>query len=383
MENNSHIRTVLQIIPHESYSGVETSAKEIAINLSKNGYKVVALSGSEDLKSYFNDFGIKHYCLNIHSTNPFIILKNAIIISKIIKSENIDIVHARSRAPAWSCAIATRITKRFFITTFHAIYNNSSIFKRYYNSIIGRGKKIIAISDFVKRYIIKNYNVDIDRIKVIHRGIDTDYFNQDNISTEKKEQFKAKYHISDSITIVLQADFSKWKGHVIMLKALSMIKDLKFHCLFVGDLSKNAYYTEEVRKKIISLKLQSKVKIFGSESDKRTLYSISDIIVSASTEPEAFNKIMIEAQSMKKIVLATSIGSSCEIISDNITGFLTTANDPQALSDKLKYIIENINSPQIKAIQESSRNSVIQNFGLPKMIKETIELYEDILKREF
>lgn len=374
---NPHKKTILQIIPHTTYSGVETSAKQIAANLS-NGYRVVVLSESKELESYFANLGIKHFYLNIHSTNPFIILQNALKIVSIIRKENIDIVHARSRAPAWSCAIAAKLTNRFFITTFHAIYNNSSILKRYYNSIMAKGKRIVAISMFVKKYVIENYSVHPSRVIHIRRGIDTDYFKKENVSDEVKEKFKEKYHLPDTITIVVPADFSKWKGHSTMLEALSIIKDLKFYCLFVGDLVKHPDYTHFIRNKIMALKLQSKVRVFGFEPDKRSLYSITDIIASISTAPEALDKTIIEAQSMEKIVVATNLGSSPEMIEDGINGFLVTPKDSKDLSDKLRFIIENFKSDQIEKIKENAKKSAIESFNLTSMIQETAKLYDDI-----
>jgi glycosyltransferase involved in cell wall biosynthesis len=373
--------TVLQIIPHATYSGVEKSAKAIATNLVDVGYKVVVLSESKDLESYFKSLNIKHFYLNIHSSNPFIILRNAIKIINIIKSENIDIVHARSRGPAWSCAIATKITNKFFITTFHSIYNNSSFLIRYYNSIMARGEKVVAISYFVKNHIMMNYNVNKKRIILIPRGIDTDYFNQENIDIEARAKFKGKYNINDNIVIIVPADFSKWKGHKVIIAALSMIKHLHFSCLLVGDLLKHPEYVQEINNKIIALKLQSKVKIFGFEQDKRSLYSIGDIIISASTSPEAFDKTIIETQSMERIILSTDLGSSSEMISDEKTGFLVKNSDAKELSEKLEFIINNIDSPELKVIREEARKSVIKNFGLPEMIKKTSKLYDEILNK--
>ncbi len=381
MIKNLNKGAVLQIIPHATYSGVEKSAKAIATNLSDMGYRVIVLSESRELEEYFSNLHIKHFYLNIHSSNPFTILKNAIKIAKIIKSENIDIIHARSRGPAWSCSIAAKITGKFFITTFHSIYNNSSILIRLYNSIMARGEKVVAISDFVRRYIMANYNVDKERIVLIPRGIDSDYFRQDSVSPEEQGKFKEKYHVSSKLVIIVPADFSKWKGHKIILDALSSLKHLQFDCLFVGDLLKHPEYVQEIRDRIRSLKLQSKARIFGFEQDKRSLYSIGDIIISASTSPEAFDKTVIESQSMRKITLASNIGSSSDIISDNETGFLVEASDVQELAHKLEFIINNINSTDFESIRDQARKSVVKNFGLSKMIKETSKLYDEILNK--
>jgi glycosyltransferase involved in cell wall biosynthesis len=379
MDKKTWKGVVLQVIPHTTYSGVEVSATRIAYEIQNLGYQIIALSESKELEMQFLKLGIKHYYINIHSSNPFVILKNALKISKIIKSEKIDIVHARSRAPAWSCALAAKLTKVFFITTFHGIYDNSGIFKRYYNNIMTKGKKIIAISEFVKDYIMRNYNVREDKIVLIRRGVDSEYFYQEKVSDEIEEKFRQKYQVTNSIIILVPSDFSRRKGHLLILKALDKIRDLKFSCLFVGNLAKNREYTEEVRNKIISLKLQSKVKIFCSEPDEKSLYSISDIVVSPNIEPKAFDIKIIKAQLMKKISIASKLGSSTEIISDKVTGFLFNTSDYIDLADKLRFVIENINSSELNTMRDDSRKSAIENFSLERMVKETAELYDRIM----
>ena len=379
MDKKTWKGVVLQVIPHATYSGVEVSAKQIACNIQKLGYKVISLSESKDLETQFQKLGIKHYYLNIHSSNPFVILKNALKISEIIKSENIDIVHARSRAPAWSCVLAAKLTKVFFITTFHGIYDNSSILKRYYNSVMIKGRVIIAISEFVKNYIVKNYNVKQDKIFLVYRGVDSQHFYENNISEESKEKLRQKYHITDSVVLLVPSDFSRRKGHLLLLNALSKIRDLKFSCLFVGNLAKSREYTEEVRNNIISLKLQSRVKIFSSETDEKSLYSISDIVVSPNIEPEAFDIKIIKAQLMKKISIASKLGSSMEIISDKVTGYFFNPADLSDLADKLRFAIENINSSELDIIRNASRKSAIEQFSLERMVRETAKLYDRIM----
>ena len=370
-----HSKTILQIVPHTTYSGIEFSARDIIIGLKNRGYNVIVISGSIVLEDYFKSRGIKHYAMNIHSTNFFTILRNAAKIVNIIKNENIDIIHARSRAPAWSCYIAAIRTKKRFITTFHAIYDNSSIIKRYYNSIMARGETVIGISKFIEEYIGKHYRIDKDRVRVIRRGIDTSYFNINLVDDDANIRYKEKYFVTDVPVILLPATFIHWKGQMLVLNAFDKIRDLDFYCIFIGDLSKNLNYTAAIRAKITDLKFQSKVKIFSQEPDMRPLYAISDIVLSASTAPDAFNRSIVEAQSMEKIVISTNIGSSSEIVNKD-NGFLLDRIDADSLANQIRDTLSNLSSKQFKSMAKNARQSAIEKYDLKHMIEQTAAVYK-------
>ena len=377
MIKSSHSKTILQIVPHTTYSGIELSARDIIIGLQSRGYNVIVISGSIVLEDYFQSRGIKHYAMDIHSGNFFTILRNAAKIINIIKHDNIDIIHARSRAPAWSCYIAAIRTKKPFITTFHAIYDNSNFMKRYYNSIMARGQRVTAISQFIKAYIEKNYLIDNDRVRVIRRGIDTSYFNIDLVDDKIKTRYKEKYFVADVPVILLPATLVHWKGQMLVLNALDKIRDLDFYCIFVGDLSKNLDYTADIRAKVTDLKFQSKVKIFSQEPDMRSLYAISDIVLSASTAPDAFNRSIVEAQSMENIVISTNIGSSSEIVNKD-NGFLLHTIDADSLANQIRYVLSNLASKQLKVMKKNARQSAIAQYDLKHMIDETAAVYKEM-----
>jgi glycosyltransferase involved in cell wall biosynthesis len=318
--------------------------------------------------------------MNCNSKNPFIIWQNAKKLATIIKEHKVDIVHARSRAPAWSCYIAAKITKIKFITTFHGIYNISNFLKHFYNNVMLKGDRTIAVSQFVKQHILANYTVPENKIVVINRGVEYRYFDPQNLDEAKLQKCKKKYGITkDTPIILLPARMVSWKGHIALVEALSKLRDLNFYCLMVGDLSKHPNFTHRVKNLINSLKLQSKIQIFGNELDMINLYGISDIVLSTSIEPEAFGRTVTEAQSMNKLVIATNIGGAIETVSDKKTGFHVNPNDPNDLAEKIAHCLSILGTSEANIIQQAARKEVIEKFSLDFMLTKTLDLYKELL----
>lgn len=373
-------KTILQVVPALISGGVERGTIEVSKKLLKVGYNIVVISAGGPLVEELKDMKITHITLNVASKNPFTIWHNTKLIIDVIKEYKVDLVHARSRAPAWSCYMSAKSLNKLFITTFHGIYSVSNPLKRYYNSIMTEGKRIIAVSNFVKSYILNNHKVEESKIRVIHRGVDENYFHMKNINPNKIEKFKDKYNIRGvTPVILLPARMSEWKGHIFLIEALSKIKNLEFQCLMVGELSKHPSFVRKVQEKIINCKLQSKVKIYGHELDILGLYAISDIVLSTSIQPEAFGRTIIEAQSMEKLVIATNIGGASETIKDQVTGFHIIPNDVSDLASKIQYSLSILGSLKFKTITKEARKYVSQQFSLEKMLNQTIDVYEEVL----
>ncbi|MCC8417678.1 MAG: glycosyltransferase family 4 protein [Rickettsia endosymbiont of Bryobia graminum] len=375
-----HKPTILQVLPSLYSGGVERGTIEISKMLKATGHNVIVVSAGGRLVSELTTDHITHIYMNSASKNPFTIWKNVKLLTQIIKEHNVDIIHARSRAPAWSCYMAAKATNTKFITTFHGIYNIENLFKKYYNSVMLKGEKIIAVSHFVKQHILANYQVSEDKIDVIHRGVDYHYFDPKNITEEKLQKYQKKYDIpKDTPIILLPSRMTNWKGHHILVEALGKLKHRNFYCLMVGDLSKHPNFTTRVKSLINSLKLQSKIQIFGSESDMLYLYGIADIVLSTSIEPEAFGRTIAEGQAMEKIVIATNIGGATETIVDQQTGFHIIPNNSNDLMEKLDHCISIINTEEGKKIQQAARVAVINNFSLELMLNKTLDLYNSML----
>lgn len=373
-------KTILQVVPALVSGGVERGTIEIAGRLIESEFKPIVVSAGGQLVETLESNNIKHIKLNIASKNPITIWNNAKLLTNIIKEYDIDLIHARSRAPAWSCYMAAKATGKRFITTFHGIYNISGFLKRYYNSIMTEGERIIAVSNFVKDHILKNYKTDESKIRVIHRGVDYKYFDLDNINNESLIRYRSKYNIpADLPVILLPSRMTSWKGHMVLVEALNKIKHLDFYCLMVGDLSKHSNFTKRVQAQIKELKLQSKIQIFGNEADMLKLYGISDIVLSTSIEPEAFGRTIVEGQSMQKLVIATNIGGAAETITDQVTGFHTKASDPADLADKISYCLSILNSDKAVQITSAARESAMTYFSLDQMLDKTLDVYRELI----
>jgi glycosyltransferase involved in cell wall biosynthesis len=383
IDKKHHKKTVLQVLPALGSGGVERGTIEIAKKLHSSGYNALVLSAGGSLVEKLDNSGIKHIKLNVATKNPLMLWVNAFRIAKIVKEYNVDIIHARSRAPAWSCFLAAKLSGAKFLTTFHGIYNISNIFKKYYNQIMTFGVKVIAVSNFVKSHIIKNYNTDSNKISVIHRGVDHLVFDPNRVTPELIEKFRLKYHVPEGVkVIILPSRMTSWKGHKVLVEALDIIRDMDFFCLMVGDLSKHPTFTKRIKSLINDLKLQSKIQIFGNEQDMLGLYGLADIVLSTSIEPEAFGRTIIEGQSMGKLVIATNIGGASETIENEVTGFHVSPNDVANLADIISNCLKIVGTKKQKTISKSARDSVIQNFSLDAMLKKTLDMYDEIINEK-
>lgn len=373
-------KTILQVVPSLISGGVEKGTIEIAKKLKESGFNPIVLSAGGRMVELLGEAGIEHIKLNVSSKNPFSIWKNAKTIAHIVRQKGVDLIHVRSRAPAWSCYLAAKATGKILVTTFHGVYNISGFLKRYYNNIMTKGERVIAVSDFVKAHILENYEAIEKNIRVIHRGVDHKQFDPENIKQDYADIFREKYNIASASPIItLPARLTSWKGHLILVEALNQIRDMDFHCLIVGDLSKHPNFVKQVKERIVELKLQKKIQIFGNEANMPPLYAISDIVISPSYEPEAFGRIVIEAQSMEKIVIATDIGGAAETIKDRETGFHVKPKDSSGLALKIKYCLENLDEPFMWKIRKNARASVVKNFSLEDMLKKTLKVYKELI----
>lgn len=372
-------KTILQVVPALISGGVERGTLEIAKNIVRIGHNSIVISAGGPMVESLEDSGSEHITLNVASKNPVTIWKNARKLANIIRSRNIDIVHARSRAPAWSCYMAAKATNVKLITTFHGIYNFKNFLKKFYNSVMTEGRSVIAVSNFVKKHIVDNYKVDPNKITVIHRGVNHHEFSKEKLSEDKLSRYREKYRVpADTPVLLLPSRMTRWKGHMVLIDALEKIKHLNFYCIMAGDLAKHPAYVSRIKEKIHQYKLQSHIQLFGNEPDIISLYGISDIVLSTSIEPEAFGRTIIEAQAMEKIVIATNIGGACETIQDGLNGFHVEPNDSIALAQKIEHCLSLIGSEQEKSMIVNARKTASENFSLEKMLKNTLAIYNQI-----
>ena len=377
---------VLQVIPKLGYGGAETGCYDIAHYLyEKNCGSYIVTSGG-DLLKFVDKKKVKVIRLPVHSKNPLLIFINAIILTFIILFFNINIVHARSRAPAWSCFLATKITRRNFVTTFHGTYNFHSKLKKFYNSIMVRSKLIIAGSNFIFSHIKDNYSEFIDlkkRLLVIFRGINIDYFDQTSTIESEEIKLKKKWEIEENKKIILMPGrLTAWKGQELFIEAINLVNiELgyeAFYAVILGSEQGRDLYKKKLIRLSEQYRMTKQLKFIDNCKNMALAYKIADIVVSASIEPEAFGRVAVEAQSMQKTIIASNIGGSNETIIDEKTGFLFDAGDAKSLSKKILRVLS-MDENLLKTIGIEGRKNIIKKFNVEKMCFSTYSEYKKLI----
>ena len=377
---------VLQVIPKLGYGGAETGCYDIAHYLSEKKCKSFIVTSGGDLIKYIDKKKVKLIRLPVHSKNPLLIFINSIILIGIILLNNISIVHARSRAPAWSCLLATKLTNRKFVTTFHGTYNFKGKLKRFYNSVMVRSDLIIAGSNFIFSHIKKNYSEFIKfkkKFLVIFRGINVDYFDPSTILETDEDKLLETWEIKKEKKIILMPGrLTSWKGQELFIEALNLVKiELgyeAFHAVILGNNQGRDLYKKKLIRLTEQYRLTNQIKFIDHCKDMALAYKISDLVVSPSIEPEAFGRVAVEAQSMEKIIIASNIGGSNETIVNNKTGFLFNSGDASSLSKKIIEVIT-MDENTIKLIGKEGRKNIIKKFNVEKMCFSTYSEYKRLL----
>ncbi len=377
---------VLQVIPKLGFGGAETGCYDIAHYLPENGCKSFIVTSGGELTKFIDKNKVKLIRLPVQSKNPLIIFFNMFVLIFIIILNDISIVHARSRAPAWACYLATKLTKRKFVTTFHGTYNFNNKIKKFYNSIMVKSNLIIAGSNFIFSHIKKNYSEYLDiknKLLVIFRGINVDYFDPTTKTETEEKQLLKSWGIEENKKIILlPGRLTSWKGQELFLEAINLVNiQLGYEAFYVvilgNDQGRNLF-----KKKLIRLseqyRMTNQVKFIDHCKDMALAYKISNIVVSSSIEPEAFGRVAVEAQSMEKIIIASNIGGSRETIVDEKTGFLFEAGNANSLCEKILKVY-NLDDTTLKKIGSEGRKNIIHKFNVEKMCFSTYSEYKKLI----
>ena len=379
---------VLQVIPRLGYGGAETGCFDLAHFLPEQGCKsYIATSGGELLK-FIDKKKVTVFKLPVHSKNPILILFNTIIIFFIILLYNINIIHVRSRAPAWSCFFATKLALRKMVTTFHGTYNFNNKIKKFYNSIMVRSNLVIAGSNFIFSHIHENYNKFFlekkRKLLVIFRGINTDYFNPKKIFPAKLDKFSKEYKIDrNKFIILLPGRLTSWKGQKIFIEAIKLLSETNdiptFEAIILGsDQGRNVY-----KKQLLGLvqqhRLNNLIKFIDRCEEMPVAYGIANLVCSCSIEPEAFGRVSVEAQSMELPIIASDIGGSKETIINEKTGYLFENKNSANLANLIVTLMQqNYNSLKIIGIE--GRKNVLKKFNVDKMCQSTFTEYKKLVE---
>jgi glycosyltransferase involved in cell wall biosynthesis len=377
---------VLQVIPKLGYGGAETGCYDLAHYLPENNCSSYIVSSGGELLKFIDKKKVKLIKLPVHSKNPILILFNSIALTFIILFYNISIVHARSRAPAWSCLLATKITRRKFVTTFHGTYSFKNSIKKFYNSVMVRSNLIIAGSNFIFSHIKDNYSKYLNLNKkflVIFRGINVDYFDPSTTLEFEENNLLSSWGVTrDKKLILMPGRLTSWKGQELFIEALNIVnKELghqSFYAVILGDDQGRDIYTKKIKRLAEQYRLIPQLKFVEHCKNMPLAYKVSSLVVSASIEPEAFGRVVIEAQSMEKPIIASNIGGSNETIVDNVSGFLFEASNPVSLSKKIIEVL-NLDESRLKLIGIEGRKNIIKKFNVEKMCFSTYSEYKKLL----
>ena len=377
---------VLQVIPKLGYGGAETGCYDIAHYLPENDCGSFIVTSGGELLKFIDKKKVKIIKLPVHSKNPLIIFINFLALIGVILINNISIVHARSRAPAWSCLLAAKITGRKFVTTFHGTYNFNSNIKKFYNSVMVRSDLIIAGSNFIFSHIKENYTKYLDakkKLLVIFRGINVDYFDPTTkLDSDEKKLLKEWQIEKDKKIILLPGRLTGWKGQEVFIEAVNLVNiELgyeAFYAIILGSDQGRELYKKKLIRLSEQYRLINQVKFIDHCKDMALAYKVSDIVVSASIEPEAFGRVAVEAQSMERPIIASNIGGSNETVVDEKTGFLFDSNNAKSLSKKILKVLS-MDEASLQSIGKEGRKNIIQKFNVEKMCFSTYSEYKKIL----
>ena len=382
---------VLQVIPKLGYGGAETGCYDLAHYLHEQNAKSYIVTSGGPLLKYIDRKKVKLIRLPVQSKNPILIFINSIILTFIILFSGINIVHARSRAPAWACLIACKLTRRKFVTTFHGTYNFSSSIKKFYNSVMVKSDLIIAGSNFIFSHINENYSNYIkknQKLLTIFRGINLDYFDSDKIKSDDESELMNKWIIDKTLSfyekkiILFPGRLTSWKGHEMFIESLNIFKQKNpeklFLAIILGSDQGRKIYKKKIQRLVEQYRLIQDIVFIDNFNNMPLAYKISDIVTSCSIEPESFGRVAIEAQAMKKVIVASDIGGSKETVIDNKTGFLFKAGDIIALSEKLTHIFE-LDETTLKSMGNEGRKNVINKFNVDKMCFSTYSEYKKLI----
>lgn len=382
--------TILQIIPELDTGGAELSAVEIADAVVRAGGRALVLSEGGRLAPRISAAGGEFVPFAAATKNPVRLLWNARLIRQMIASEGVDLVHARSRAPAWSAMLAARRAGVPFVTTYHGAYNERTRLKRAYNAIMAKGDVVIANSRYTKRLIEDRYGTPSEQIRVIYRGVDGVKFDPRAISDERKAALLAQWRAEPGASIVLQpARLTNWKGQSTVIEAARLLKAEgrlgNSLIVLAGDAQGREAYRERLESEIRAAGLERSVILPGHVDDVPAALAVSDLAIVASIEPEAFGRVATEAQAMGCPVIATDIGAPPETVAappkfgpDTATGWLVPPGDARRLADAMAEALS-LDPAARAALRERARARALGQFGLDTMRADTLEVYDGLL----
>ncbi|MCP5373074.1 MAG: glycosyltransferase family 4 protein [Hyphomicrobiales bacterium] len=372
--------TVLQVLPALGEGGgVERGTVEVARAIVAAGGRALVVSAGGPLVHDLARVGAAHHLLPVDSKNPVVMYRNIARLADLMRAEGVDIAHARSRAPAWSTLFAARRAGVRFVTTFHGTYGAGNFLKRRYNAVMGMGERVIAISRFIAGHAHRLYGVPAARLRVIHRGVDLERFDPRKVSAERVIALARAWQLPDGAPVVmLPGRLTRWKGQTVFIEAVARLGRRDIRALLVGSEQGRHEYRRELEKLILAHDLGGVVRIMDHCRDMAAAYMLSDVVVSASTDPEAFGRVVIEAQAMGRPVVATDHGGARETVVDDETGWRVPPGDVEALAAALAKALA-LGEDDRRRMAARAIDTVRANFSTRAMCERTLAVYREVL----
>lgn len=375
--------TILQVLPALDMGGVERGTIEMAIAIQKAGARPIVASEGGRLVARLKRLNITHVELPLSRKSPLAIWRNRRALSALIKKEGVDLIHSRSRAPSWAALGAARKCKIPFVTTWHGVHKAGFPGKKRYNSVLTRGDRVIAVSDYIARRISQEFKIGDDKLRTIYRGVDVERFDPDQFLGQRVQNLAIRFDLPPDVKIILMPGrLTRWKGQLLLIEALAKLKTaLPWKCVFVGPAEPTSPFVRELESRIHAHDLQEKIRFVGTQDDMPAVYAMADIVVVPSLRPEPFGRVIVEAQAMGCPVIVSGQGGAVETVIDQQTGLVIPPNDRAALTQAIDVLLHV--DPESRAyIRAEARRNVMQNYTMTLMQSQTLAVYDELLQTE-
>lgn len=372
---------ILQVLPALGTGGVERGTVEMAQAIINAGGTALVASADGIWKNSLERMGAIYINLPLNSKNPWIIWKNQFALEKIIRDYRVDIVHVRSRAPAWSAWLAIKKTTAHFITTWHGVFSETWRGKRWYNQVMTKGERVIAISHYIEERLKTRYGLTEQVLRVVSRGVDLQAFDPERLLGEKVADLAQKWGISETQKVILlPGRLTAWKGHELLVCALAKIdqKHKDWICVFVGPSKRKDKFTQKLLLLADQLKVRDRLYFVGNSQDMPAALTLANIVVVPSLKPEPFGRVVIEAQAMQRPVVVANHGGAAETVKDGQTGYVFEPGNADALAELLQQLMEK-SEADLQWVGRLAREDVQEHYTLAQMQQATLKVYNEIL----
>lgn len=377
--------TLLQVVPELDTGGAEQTTIDVAQAVVRAGGKALVATRGGRMAARLEADGGRLAQMPVQTKNPLVMLGNAARLVDLIRREKVSIVHARSRAPAFSALWAAQTTGTPFVATYHGVYNAKSGLKRWYNAVMTRGDLVIANSDYTRDHILAEHGVDPDKLVTIPRGVDLERFTPSWVTPDRVDNLRAAWGLDPAdrrMKLLLAGRLTRIKGHLMIVEAATRLKARgrrDFLILFAGDDQGRIEYRHEVERAIAAAGLEEQVKLVGHCDDMPAAYLVCDIAMLPTTKPESFGRAAVEPQVMGKPVLASDHGGTTETVVSGETGWLVPVDDPEAWALAIAKAID-VGHARLAAMGQAAANRARRLYSVDAMCEATLAAYARVLE---